>query len=217
MPNDLLKLAGLGLMVIMLSAPAMAAQGERKKGALGNAADAATQPLNDLNLKSAYIPAELVKIQDEPYSLNGLSDCAVLLKEISTLEDVLGADADAPAEKTGVVNKALKTGGSFLGGFIPFRGVVREVSGANANRRKMERAIYAGVARRGFLKGYAEAKQCKNSEELAIEAAEVRMGLRVPTVTEEPAKDMNVQSVGAILEVNLPPSDAALQSDNDDY
>tara|TARA_R110000772_G_scaffold41357_3_gene96020 strand:+ start:1603 stop:2235 length:633 start_codon:yes stop_codon:yes gene_type:complete len=210
MSNNLLKLTGLGLMAIMLSAPAMAAQGERKKGTLGNAADAATQPLTDLNLKSVDIPSELLMIQDEPYSLNGLSDCTVLLREISALEGVLGPDADTPDKKTGMVNKALKTGGSFLGGFIPFRGVVREVSGANANRRRMERAIYAGVARRGFLKGYAEAKQCKNAEELAIEAAEIRMGLRAPTDLEVPATDVDVQKVEPILEIDIPSSDPTL-------
>lgn len=216
MSNELLKLASTALMVFILSAPAMADQGERKKGALGTAADAATQPLNDLNLKSTDIPRELLMIQDEPYSLNGLSDCAELRREISVLEDVLGPDADAPAQKTGMVNKALKTGGSFLGGFIPFRGVVREVSGANANRRKMERAIYAGVARRGFLKGYAEAKRCKNSEELAIEAAEIRMGLRAPVIVEVPVLDANTREAQPILEIDLPPSNTALHSDYDD-
>jgi hypothetical protein len=201
--------------IAILSSPAMAGQGERKKGTMGTAADAATQPLEDLNFKSADIPIELLSIQQEPYSLAGLSGCAELRKEIATLEEVLGPDADAPPQKSGVVNKALKTGGSFLGGFIPFRGVVRELSGANSNRRKMERAVYAGVARRGFLKGYIAAKQCKTAEELAIEAAEIRMGLRASPVVQPPPPQMSAQPEQPILDIDLPPSDTSFQPDDD--
>ncbi|MGB5484619.1 MAG: hypothetical protein WBM93_08970 [Parasphingorhabdus sp.] len=201
------------LMIAMLSTPAFAAQGQRKKGVIGNAGDAVTQPLNDLNLRSDDIPVELLAIQDEPYSLDRLQDCSALRREITKLEDVLGPDVDAPQKQSGLVSKALKSGGSFLGGFIPFRGAVRELSGANAARRRMESAVYAGVARRGFLKGYAAAQQCKTSEELAIEAAEIRLGLRTvaiePEITElqEPPMTLPILPTESILEVDLPPSD----------
>lgn len=163
------------LMLAFASTPAAAAQGQRKQGAVGTAADAVTQPLNDLGLRSKDIPYELLAIQQEPYALVGLEQCGAVRAEIAKLEEVLGPDADAPAQNNGAVNKVLKTGGSMLGGFIPFRGVVREVSGANKNRRKMERAVYAGVARRGFLKGYAAGMQCDSAEDLAIEAARAQL------------------------------------------
>jgi hypothetical protein len=64
-------------------------------------------------------------------------------------------------------------GGSLLGGLIPFRGVIRQLTGANAEREKMERAIYAGLARRSFLKGYAQGIGCAPAEETAEETAEI--------------------------------------------
>ncbi|MGG2005328.1 hypothetical protein [Novosphingobium resinovorum] len=45
--------------------------------------------------------------------------------------------------------------------FIPFRGLIREVSGANAQDRKVNAAIQAGLTRRGFLKGVGSAKGCR--------------------------------------------------------
>lgn len=200
-------------MIALVSGPAFAEQGKRKKGVIGNAGDAVAQPLNDLNFRSDDIPVELLMIQDEPYALRGMRDCGSLRREITKLEDVLGPDADEPEQRSGVVSKALKTGGSFLGGFIPFRGAVRELSGANAARRRMDRAVYAGVARRGFLKGYAEAQQCKTDEAMAIEAAEIRLGLREAPVeaesTEAPLADLTppVLQADSIFEIDLPPSD----------
>lgn len=47
-----------------------------------------------------------------------------------------------------------------IGSFIPFRGLIREVSGANAHKRAMETAIVAGLARRSFLKGTGQARGC---------------------------------------------------------
>lgn len=201
------------LVIALVSAPAFAEQGKRNKGVIGNAGDAVTQPLNDLNFRSDDIPVELLMIQDEPYALGGLYDCSALQREITKLEDVLGPDADEPQQQSGVVSKALKTGGSFLGGFIPFRGAVRELSGANAARRRMDRAVYAGVARRGFLKGFAEARQCKTAEALAIEAAEIKLGLREAPVETEftpaPAPDLTppVLQADSIFEIDLPPSE----------
>ena len=201
------------LMIALLSGPAFAEQGKRKKGVIGDAGDAVTQPLTDLNLRSDDIPVELLMIEDAPYSLDGLGDCATLRREIGKLDDVLGPDADAPQQKSGMVSKALRSGGSFLGGFIPFRGAVRELSGANAARRRMDRAVYTGVARRGFLKGYAQAQQCRTAEELAIEAAEIRMGLRSavvePEVGDAPAPDLTRPLLPSepVLEIDLPPSE----------
>lgn len=162
-----------------------------------------------------------MKIQEQPYSLNGLGDCSKLRQEITKLDDVLGLDADVPPQESGVVTKALQTGGSFLGGFIPFRGAVRELSGANAARRRMDRAVYAGVARRGFLKGYAEAEQCKTTEELAIEVAETRMGLRTGAAALDikeptaPSMTMPVLPISPISEIDLPSSETSEAGDND--
>jgi hypothetical protein len=50
---------------------------------------------------------------------------------------------------------------SVVGSLIPFRGVIREISGANAHDRALREAVIAGVARRSFLKGIGQARGCR--------------------------------------------------------
>ncbi|WP_156874116.1 hypothetical protein [Sphingorhabdus lutea] len=157
--------------------PAYAYKGQKKGNVGSDAVDAATQPLNDLNLRNKEIPLILLSIGDQPYSAEGLDDCASLYDQIALLDNVLGPDADADSKKTGTINKALKVGGNVLGGFIPFRGVVRQISGANAHRAKMEDAVYAGVTRRSFLKGVAYAKNCATKEEMILQSAHDVLGM----------------------------------------
>ncbi|MEK7111976.1 MAG: hypothetical protein AAB875_01485, partial [Patescibacteria group bacterium] len=52
-------------------------------------------------------------------------------------------------------------GKSLVNSLIPFRGVVREISGAAPAERRLRAAIAAGLARRGYLRGMASAKGCK--------------------------------------------------------
>ena len=49
---------------------------------------------------------------------------------------------------------------SAVGSFIPFRSVLRELSGAADHKRDFEAAIYAGAVRRGFLKGLGQQRGC---------------------------------------------------------
>ena len=44
--------------------------------------------------------------------------------------------------------------------FIPFRGVIREVSGANRHEYEFRQAISAGLMRRAYLKGRGEQMGC---------------------------------------------------------
>jgi len=44
---------------------------------------------------------------------------------------------------------------------IPLRGLVREVSGAAPADRRLEAAIDAGLARRGYLRGLAVSRGCR--------------------------------------------------------
>ena len=44
---------------------------------------------------------------------------------------------------------------------IPFRGIVRELTGAAAAQRRYADAIDAGYARRGFLRGLQTARRCR--------------------------------------------------------
>lgn len=124
------------------------------------AGDVVTTPVSDLNLKKQEIPALLIAAQSRPYDLAGLRSCRPLGAQVAELDKILGADidlpqGDGPKPTAGTVAKAA------VASFIPFRGLIREISGANAQNRKVQDAIEAGIARRAFLKGYGEARGCR--------------------------------------------------------
>lgn len=125
-----------------------------------SAADVAATPLNDLNLRKADIPPLLIAAQAAPYDAHGLTRCPAIASAVNELDRVLGDDVDLPqAEKDRV--SAGKVAQSLIGKFIPFRSVIRELSGANAHERRVDDAIEAGIARRAFLKGLGQAKGCR--------------------------------------------------------
>lgn len=58
--------------------------------------------------------------------------------------------------------KLAEAGGkTIINTIIPFRGLVREITGAAAARRRLNDAVDAGLARRGFLRGVQMAKGCR--------------------------------------------------------
>lgn len=125
-----------------------------------SAADVATTPLSDLNIKKGTIPPVLTTATQQAYSLHGLGNCQRLASAIGELDAVLGPDVDVP--KTGGRRiSAGKAAQSFVGSFIPFRGVIRELSGASGHERELQAAILAGVARRAFLKGTGQSRGCR--------------------------------------------------------
>lgn len=148
--------------------PPPAAEAEKSKGddpkpvteRPVTAGDVIATPVSDLNLKKTDIPPLLISAQGDPYSLAGLKRCYEIGEAIVALDTVLGDDLDLPQD-----GRANTSAGSVaqaaVGAFIPFRGVIREISGANEHERKLREAIVAGTARRAFLKGYGQAKGCK--------------------------------------------------------
>ncbi len=123
------------------------------------AADIATTPIDDLNLKKGHVPPVLVSAVQRPYGLQDLGNCARLSAAIGELDTVLGDDVDLP-QAGGGHTSAGRVAQSVATSFIPFRGVIREVTGASARKRELEEAVYAGAARRAFLKGVGEARGC---------------------------------------------------------
>jgi hypothetical protein len=117
-------------------------------------------PATDLNIKKDQIPLLLVAAQQRPYTLSGLGTCQRLAAAIGELDAVLGDDVDLPQSGVRRVSPG-RVAQSVVGSFIPFRGVIREVSGANAHDREIQVAIIAGVARRSFLKGIGQGKGCR--------------------------------------------------------
>ena len=122
----------------------------------------ARQPLKDVGLMRENPPEALRDAQRAPYSLNGLKRCADLQRAIGELDQVLGPDVDAVTETGDILPSRLAEAGvrSVVNALIPFRGLVREASGAAEADRKFRVMVAAGMARRGFLKGVAHNRRC---------------------------------------------------------
>ncbi len=128
------------------------------------ASDIATQPAQDVNAKKIKIPEKLKDIQKKPYSLKKLNSCSALIKEVKELNEVLGPDLDEKVDKESSEKRketASRVGGSITGGIIPFRGIVREVSGAAKAQRRYNEAVTAGITRRAFIKGIGQERKCE--------------------------------------------------------
>lgn len=142
-----------------LATPALAQEGAPKDSTIEATANKVTEPFDGKN-----IPAKLKDIQKKPYSMKGLRTCAAIQQEVRELNDVLGPDVNEKVDKS-KAKKREETAGRVAGGavssIIPFGGLIGEVTGANAERRRYNRAVYAGTVRRGFLKGVGLQKGCK--------------------------------------------------------
>lgn len=123
-----------------------------------NAGDVATTPLSDLGLKKGEIPTLLIAAQTRPYDLTGMTRCSALTASVGQFDAILGEDIDITDPEGGT--SAGKVAQSAVGSLIPFRGLIREVSGANSQDRKLQLAIRAGMARRAFLKGVGLQRGC---------------------------------------------------------
>lgn len=124
-----------------------------------DAIDVALTPLSDLNLSRDPIPVVLQQARANPYADEGYSTCAALRSEIGDLDAVLGDDFDtAPPEERKLTPEGVAQ--RVVGFFIPFRGIIREVSGANEHEYDFREAIAAGLMRRAYLKGLGQAMDC---------------------------------------------------------
>ncbi|WP_229735870.1 hypothetical protein [Novosphingobium endophyticum] len=121
--------------------------------------DVAKTPTTDLNITREEIPAVLIAAVEKPYDLTGLDKCRPLTAAVEELDAILGPDFDLPQEARDRVS-AGRVAKWVVSSFIPFRGLIRELSGANAQERAIQAAIQAGLARRGFLKGVGAVRRC---------------------------------------------------------
>lgn len=149
-----LSVAGL-----LAAGPSHAQQGAPEESTIKDTANSVTEPFDG---KEA--PEKLLAIQDNPYSLAGLGKCAAIIREVTELNEVLGPDVNEVADKDRAKKReetAGRVAGNVAGSIIPFRGLIGEVTGANAERRRYAAAVYAGTVRRGFLKGVGLQRGCK--------------------------------------------------------
>lgn len=156
----LATLALLPLAQLPLVQPALARQAEKPITAKDpSALDIAKTPVTDLNLDSKDIPPILIKASDKPYDLTGIDTCEQLAGAVHELFQALGPDIDIPQEERDRIS-AGRVAKWVVSSFIPFRGLIREISGANEHERKVRLAIQAGMTRRGFLKGVGAMRGC---------------------------------------------------------
>lgn len=132
---------------------------ERVTGRSPSAVDIATTPISDLNLRRDAIPEVLQEATYATYASEKLTDCEDLRREVARLDAVLGPDLDQEAEQRRDITVG-KVAKDAVASFIPFRGIIREISGAADHERDFREAIVAGAIRRGYLKGLGEQRGC---------------------------------------------------------
>lgn len=166
----------LGALALVLLSSACASRGEReaprtagapveekRDGTMDKAGEIASQPVRDIGISKKEIPEVLVKAAENPYAAPPSRRCAALRTNYAALNEALGPDFDANAEKNeNRAGRIAAAGGEMLvNSLIPFRGLVREISGAASADRQRNAAIQAGLARRGYLRGLANARRCR--------------------------------------------------------
>lgn len=143
------------------TAPALARQQDESTG--GRVERVVTQPARDVGLRRVTIPPVLERAAADPYGLTGAGSCAQISAALDALDGVLGPDFDSPpADRGSRAGRLAETGGrALVDSVIPFRGVVRELSGSAEADRRLQAATDAGIARRGFLRGVQRARGCR--------------------------------------------------------
>jgi hypothetical protein len=124
------------------------------------AGEIAEQPGRDIGAIKTKIPPVLQRAVAAPYSLSGLAKCASIAAAFDDLSEQLGPDFVKGVDRK-KSRKMRVTGDTVAGLIVPFRGVIREVSGAASAQRELNAAVDAGFARRGFLRGVYQSRRCK--------------------------------------------------------
>lgn len=136
----------------------------------GTIADIVSQPVKDIGVKRTEIPPVLAAAEVSPYALNDAANCSAMAQALADLDEVLGPDY--MVERLPVENRNARIaeagGRAVVNSIIPFRGIVREVTGAAAADRALASAVDAGIARRGFLRGLQTAQGCDVGDQASL-------------------------------------------------
>lgn len=153
-------------LALLLSVPAsLSAQDAAKQGDSKfeqKAEGVLRQPLKDLGIMKEEAPQILLAARANPYGTAGIRTCRDFTRAIGELTEILGYDVDAVGPDGEPLPGRLAEAGAraLVSALIPFRGLVREATGAAATDRELREVLVAGTARRSFLKGYARARGC---------------------------------------------------------
>lgn len=123
------------------------------------------KPFQDLGIVRPDAPQVLKQAALDLYKPPGDGRCAAIMEDVARLGAVLGPDVDeqgyaADPGARDADNLTAGAVGSLLD--LPFSGIVRWVSGADAREKALAQAVLAGMLRRAFLKGFAQASGCEN-------------------------------------------------------
>jgi len=149
----------MAALAILVALPA-AAQTQKPESNVKQAGQVVSQPVRDVGIEKTKTPPLLIEASRNPYGMAGAATCRQIAASISDLSAVIGPDytSTAAPKKQSLV----KAGGqAVVNSLIPFRGIVREVSGAAPAERRYDSAVTAGFARRGFLRGLQRARNCR--------------------------------------------------------
>lgn len=150
-------------LLLALAVQASAQPADRTQQAIAKGSTIAESPARDVGLAKTTIAPALLRAAQNPYSTNGTGSCPAIASAVRSLSAALGPDFATPsAKREDRVGRLAEAGGqSLVNGLVPFRSLVREVSGAASAERRRNAAISAGYARRGFLRGLAVARKCR--------------------------------------------------------
>ncbi|MBN8808512.1 MAG: hypothetical protein J0I47_09830 [Sphingomonas sp.] len=132
---------------------------EQQSSNMDKAEHIISQPARDVGVAKTKIPPVLQVAAQGPYTLEGMSDCGAIAAKLGDLDTALGPDFDDGPKKGDTLVAA--GGKAVVNSLIPFRGVVREISGAAAADRRLAAATDAGIAQRGFLRGVYTTRNCQ--------------------------------------------------------
>ena len=145
--------------LVALPASAQTRPTQRSDSNVKQAEQVVSQPVRDVGLAKTKTPPLLIAASRDPYGVAGTATCRQIAISISNLSALIGPDYDSASAPK---RQSLVRAGSqaVVNTLIPFRGIVREVSGAAPAERRYDAAVTAGFARRGFLRGLQRARKC---------------------------------------------------------
>lgn len=151
---------------MLLAGPPVLAEEQRARtsdeASQANLQGALLAPLRDVNLMRDKVPEALNGAKEAPYLDPQKASCAELAAMIAPLDKALGPDRGdgAEAPKPGASNMVFGAMADVTRDVIPFRGVVRRITGAAKHDQSVKTAREAGQLRRAYLKGFASANGC---------------------------------------------------------
>lgn len=150
---------------MLLAAPSFADEQKARtsdEASQANLQGALLAPLRDINVVRDKVPEALNGAKEAPYLDPQKASCDELAAMIAPLDKALGPDVGDGAErpKPGASNMVFGAMADVTRDVIPFRGVVRRITGASKHDQEVRAAREAGQLRRAYLKGFASANGC---------------------------------------------------------